>query len=201
MRTWRKALIGGAAAVAVSVSAGVAIISSAGHDPGTQRVGAAVTSPVAPSTAATTEPSLSSDEIAGLVFSREEERLARDLYTLLADRYDARRFAMIATSEQKHFDAVGALLARYGIADPAAGAQPGVYADPALQALYDGWKSDSAVSLNAAYAVGVALEKRDIADLQRLQEATARADLDAVYAQLESGSWRHLAAFSAGVRA
>ena len=196
MKTWRRALIGGAAAVAISVSAVVAINSSGGQDAGSQSAGVAVTTPVEPSTAATTTAALSSDEIAGLVFSREEERLARDLYTLLADRYDARRFAMIATSEQQHFEAVGTLLTRYGIADPSAGAQPGVYADPALQALYDGWKSDSAASLTAAYAVGVQLEKRDIADLQRLQDATARADLDGVYAQLEKGSWRHLAAFS-----
>ncbi len=195
MRTWRTALIGGVAAVAVAVSAGVTINSLAGENDRAQPVGVTTTSPAAPATAATVA-SLSSDEIAGLVFSREEERLARDLYTLLADRYDARPFSMIAASEQKHFDAVGTLLARYGIADPSAGAQPGVYADPALQALYDGWKADASVSLSAAYAVGVQLEKRDIADLQRLQDATARADLDRVYAQLEKGSWRHQAAFS-----
>ncbi len=201
MKTWRKALIGGVAAVAVSASAAAAVNSSSGSAGGPQPAGAATISPERPSIAAPPALSLTPDEISGLVFSREEERLARDLYTLLADRYDARRFSMIAASEQRHFEAVGALLSRYGIADPSAGARAGVYADPALQALYDKWQSDASTSLSAAYAVGVELEKRDIADLQRLQAATARADLDRVYAQLENGSSRHLAAFSGAASA
>ena len=53
-----------------------------------------------------------------LVFSREEERMARDLYAALADRYDgARPFSMITTSEDRHFDAVGTLLQRYDVPD------------------------------------------------------------------------------------
>ena len=45
-----------------------------------------------------------------LAFTREEERMARDLYAAIADRYDgARPFSMVTNSEQRHFEAVGTL--------------------------------------------------------------------------------------------
>ena len=65
---------------------------------------------------------------------------------------------MIVKSEQQHFTAIGTLLTRYDIADPSAKAKPGVYANPALQKLYDTWKVAGLTSLDAAYDVGVALE-------------------------------------------
>ena len=77
---------------------------------------------------------LSDAEIAGLIFSREEERLARDLYQAFSDQYDgARPFSKIVASEQRHFDAVGRLLTQYGIDDPAAGATAGSFSDATLQ--------------------------------------------------------------------
>lgn len=150
-------------------------------------------------TAASTTQSLGQPEAGGLAFSREEERMAHDLYTVFAEKYGATVFSRIASSEQRHFDAVGSLLTRYSVADPASQAKPGVYADPAIQALYDGWKAEGLTSASAAYKVGVQLEKRDIADLQRLQKQTANADLDRVYGNLERASGHHLAAFESAV--
>jgi hypothetical protein len=131
-----------------------------------------------------------------LAFSREEERLARDLYAAIADRYDgARPFSMITNSEQKHFDQVGVLLDRYGVDDPSDGLPAGEYADPALQDLYDGWWADAQESLDAAYQVGIALEERDIADLRAMIAADYPSDVDATLANLLRGSENHLAAY------
>ena len=59
---------------------------------------------------------------AALQYNREEERLARDVYAALADRYDgAAPFSMITRSEQTHYDAIGVLLDRYGIERPGCG--------------------------------------------------------------------------------
>lgn len=146
-------------------------------------------------------PSLSSADAAGLAFSREEERMAHDLYTVFGDKYSATNsttvFTRIAASEQRHFDAVGVLLQRYSVSDPAAGAKAGVYTDANVQKLYDAWKAQGLTSVKAAYQVGVALEQRDIADLQRLQTATTNTDLDRLYANLEAASKHHQAAFTA----
>jgi hypothetical protein len=136
----------------------------------------------------------------GLAFTREEERMARDLYTAFADQYDgALPFSRIVNSEQRHYDAVGTLLTRYGIADPSAGKSAGSYADPTIQKLYDGWLAEGKKSLAAAYGVGVALEKRDIADLGTALSATSATDVKQLYTQLQNASKHHLAAFEAAV--
>ena len=62
---------------------------------------------------------LNAEEEAGLLFMREEEKLARDVYLELFDEWGLRVFENIAESEQKHMDAVLYLLGKYGLEDPA----------------------------------------------------------------------------------
>jgi len=146
-------------------------------------------------TATTT--SVDADVAAGLQYSREEERLARDVYAALAARYDnAAPFSMITRSEQVHYDAVGTLLERYGIADPSAGRAAGSYADPTLQALYTDLMAKGSASLDAAYDVGIAIEKQDIADLDKELAGTLPADVRTVLTNLRSGSEHHLTSFT-----
>ncbi len=143
-----------------------------------------------------------SDQVrADLAFARDEERVARDLYRALADKYNnARPFSNIVNSESRHFDAVGVLLKRYGIADPSAGKAAGSYANAELQKLYDQWLAQGSASLAAAYRVGVELEQRDIADLKRmLGQSALPADVAQVYRYLLAGSEHHLAAYTAAV--
>jgi hypothetical protein len=135
---------------------------------------------------------------AQLAFAREEERLARELYQLFSDSYGgARPFSMIVRSEQRHVDAIGRLLVSYGIADPSAGRPAGSYADPQLQLLYDTWKAQGSSSELAAAQVGVELEKRDIADLEKAISQVTLADVKAVLERLLAGSRNHLAAYTA----
>lgn len=147
-------------------------------------------------------PSLSASEKADLAFTREEERMARDLYKVFADKYSAGQssavvFSRIATSEQRHFDAVGTQLTRYSVADPAKDAKAGVFGNADLQKLYDGWLADGLKSVQDAYKAAIALEKRDIADLSTMLEGTKVADLDTLYGHLQQASKHHLSAFTA----
>ena len=50
---------------------------------------------------------------------REEEKLARDVYLYMYNEWGLRIFNNIAVSEQRHFEAVGTLLDRYSVEDPA----------------------------------------------------------------------------------
>ncbi|HEX2895566.1 MAG TPA: DUF2202 domain-containing protein [Marmoricola sp.] len=150
--------------------------------------------PTSVATVTAADPALTTE----LTFAREEERMARDLYKALADKYDgALPFSRITLSEQQHFDAVGTLLDRYGVADPADGKKAGTYADPKIQDLYDGWLADGQKSLDAAYDVGVALEKRDVADLKDTLAGDLPTDVKQVFTALLNGSQHHLAAFEA----
>jgi hypothetical protein len=162
---------------------------------GGMAVSQASASPVA-APSATADSTLTS----ALTFSREEERMARDLYAALAAKYDgARPFSMITNSEDRHFDAMGTLLERYDVTDPSAGKAAGVYAIPAIQDLYDSWLAKGSTNIQAAYQVGVDVEKRDIADLNKAIAANLPSDVDTVLGQLLKGSQNHLAAYQRGV--
>ena len=202
------ALLAGGLAVTQAVAApsdppaGVAFGVGNGYGNGTgygnaRARGNGATNRAAVTATTTTRTATASPELAdALTFSREEERMARDLYAAVADLYDgARPFSMITNSEQQHFDAVGTLLARYGVEDPAKDATPGVYENETLQALYDGWWKDAQVSLDAAYQAGIELETRDIADLKDMINADYPADVDTVLGHLLQGSENHLAAY------
>ncbi len=152
-----------------------------------------------PTPAATASPAVASERLAkDLTWMRDEERLARDVYTALAAKYDgAAPFANIAKAEQQHYDAVGTLLARYGVADPSAGASAGTYAEPELQELYNRLMEQGSKSLADAYDVGIAIEKADLADLKDALARTTESDVTRVFTNLSRGSEQHLAAFEA----
>ena len=139
---------------------------------------------------------LTDDEIAGLLWMREEEQLAHDVYTTLGDLWGLRIFENISAAETTHVAAVVDLLDRYGIGDPAAGNEHGTFTDPQIQALYDQLVTDGSVSLLAALSVGALIEELDISDLRLRSSATDVVDITTVYANLEKGSRNHLRAFT-----
>ena len=59
---------------------------------------------------------LNPEEEDALLFMRAEEKLARDVYLVLAEKWsELAIFTNIAASEQKHMDAVLQLLEKYGL--------------------------------------------------------------------------------------
>jgi hypothetical protein len=139
---------------------------------------------------------LTAEEIAGVQFMREEEKLAHDVYVALYEMWGVNVFDNIARSEQTHTDAVLRLLDKYGLADPAAGQPAGIFTDPALQALYDDLMARGAVSAQAALEVGALIEDVDIADLMARAANTDNEDIALLYASLQRGSENHLRAFT-----
>lgn len=137
---------------------------------------------------------LNEEEIDGLLWMREEEKLARDVYLKLYEVWGQATFQNIANSEQTHMDAVLDLLQGYGVADPA-GAQ-GQFTDPQLQALYDQLIAQGSQSLADALKVGAAIEEIDILDLRERAAQTDESAIQTVYASLEQASNNHLRSFS-----
>ena len=145
---------------------------------------------------AVTAAPLIADEVHWLQYMREEEKLARDVYLALYAKWKLPVFSKIAASEQKHMDAIGTLLARYGVADPAAGNGPGVFDDETIQALSATLMKKGVLSMKDALEVGVIIEVTDIDDLDEVLGATTRMDIRNVYTNLRQGSVNHLAAFT-----
>jgi hypothetical protein len=195
----RVALILAVAAVAVTtLSVGLALRespSSAEASGGTETSGRQTADAASTHIQPTGGYELSDTDAAALSFMREEEKLARDVYSELAELYGLRVFSNISASESKHMDAVAELLDAYDLADPAAGAAPGEFRDESLQALYDRLITQGSRSLSDALAVGVIIEETDIADLQQRLAATDNPEIEAVFDNLLSASERHLGAF------
>ncbi len=80
---------------------------------------------------------LSQEENDGLIHMRIEEKLARDVYTVLGDKWNARVFLNIKLSEQTHMDAVKRMLDKYGISDPLTTDEVGIFPDEHFQTLYN----------------------------------------------------------------
>jgi hypothetical protein len=138
---------------------------------------------------------LSAEEIQGILFMREEEKLARDVYLTLYEQWELAIFKNIASSEQTHMDAVGTLIERYGLEDPADGNDVGEYADPTLQSLYSDLIANGTGSLGDALRVGAAIEEIDILDLEKYLSQTNARDVERVYQNLLRGSRNHLRSF------
>ncbi len=139
---------------------------------------------------------LSQQEKDGLVKMREEEKLARDVYIYLNDLWQNRVFSRIAESEQRHMDAVAALLAKYGITDPVNGMGPGQFNSSEMQDLYNSLTAKGATSLEEALLVGATIEDLDIKDLEELLKTSDNEDILTIYQNLVKGSRNHLRAFT-----
>jgi len=140
---------------------------------------------------------LSSKERDGLIFLREEEKLARDVYNYLHQFYNLNVFTNIPKSEQQHMDAVKFLLDRYKISDPAEGKASGEFVNKELQELYNNLIKRGKESAAEALKVGAFIEEVDIRDLMNeLEKKVDNQDIEFVYNNLIKGSKNHLRAFT-----
>lgn len=216
-KRWKLTAALAGAVVLAFVVAGVVLASPWSNDPPAQGVGLgqgyetaqAAVSPtaVAPANDQTAAPGthpvlpaadgeLTQEEADALIFLREEEKLARDVYTVLYKKWGKNAFKNIAASETRHMDSVKTLLDAYGLADPVAIDTPGVFSNTELQQAYDTLVAQGSRSLEEALRVGVAIEELDIADLRELLAMQPNADITEVAQNLLKGSQNHLNTFT-----
>ena len=138
---------------------------------------------------------ISEEERVSLLFMREEEKLARDVYRALYEKWNHHVFQNISASEQRHMDAVLTLLEKYDISDPVGTNDVGVFVNENLQALYLALVDQSSSSLLDAFMVGATIEDLDIFDLQNALDDTDNDDITFVYNNLLKGSRNHMRAF------
>lgn len=142
---------------------------------------------------------LTAEETANILRMREEEKMARDVYQVLAELWKAPIFTNIAAAEQRHMDAVGLLITKYGLKDPVTDDAPGVFSASEFTTLYTSLTGSGAKSLLDALKAGVQIEEKDIADLKTVLSQTDKSDLQWVFGNLQRGSSNHLRAFTRNV--
>jgi hypothetical protein len=131
----------------------------------------------------------------GILLMREEEKLARDVYSFLYTKWGIPVFRNISQSEQKHMDEMGMLIDKYDLTDPVGSDVPGIFSNTELRKLYNELAVLGSSDLLSALKAGAAVEELDIADLDRLLEETDKTDIRIVYLNLEKGSRNHLRSF------
>jgi hypothetical protein len=147
----------------------------------------------------TTDSTVASSTLAEmLTFIVQEEKLAHDLYVQLASTSGAQQFANIVNSESTHISLVQGLLVSYNIVDPTVGLAEGEFVNQDLQALYDSLLASGSVDRAGAIAAGIAVEEKDIADIEVMLASDLPSDVASVLERLLSGSQNHLAAFQRG---
>lgn len=142
---------------------------------------------------------LTQKEYQHLLYMREEEKLARDVYTLLHQHWGLSIFSSISKSEQRHTDKIAELLAAYNISDPALNAAYGVFQDQKLAKLYQELITKGKLSGLDALKVGALIEEVDINDLDIAIQDSVQPDILRVYRNIRNGSYHHLRAFVHGI--
>jgi hypothetical protein len=161
---------------------------------------------------------LDANEQTHLVFMREEEKLARDVYIMLSTLYpDSPVFGNIDDSEQRHTDAVRDKLLQYNIEDPNTNDNVGVFTGEEygwyFTEKYDELVARAALSEVDALYVGAFIEELDMLDINQCPKVivesnpeisdvsdcgkvyTDNPDIQRLYANLLEGSVSHLAAY------
>lgn len=143
---------------------------------------------------------ISIEEQAGLLRMREEEKLARDVYTALGKKFPQPIFFNIAQSENTHMEQMRMLLERYQIEDPVKDKKEGEFASKEMQELYKSLVERGTVSIQEAYKVGALVEEMDIVDIRKLMSGTQKQEIRTVYDALARGSQNHLRSFARQLR-
>jgi hypothetical protein len=141
--------------------------------------------------------SLIQKEKDAILYMREEEKLARDVYDSMYAKWGGNPFSNIRQSEQVHMNRMKALITTYQLQDPVSqtGDVQGKFVSIIMQKYYNELTASGSQSLAAALKVGAKIEELDIADLEERIKQTQREDISSSFEFLKMASHNHLRAF------
>lgn len=131
-----------------------------------------------------------------LQFLREEEKLARDVYTTLYGKWHLIQHNNISRSEQTHTTRVAATLTSLGLEDPVQDDSVGVFVNPEFGKLYTDLVATGQQGETQSLEVGATIEDLDIRDIEQMKGRTDDAGVLAMYGSLQCGSRNHLRAYT-----
>lgn len=136
---------------------------------------------------------LTADEIEFLFAMREDEKMAKDLYTAFGAQYPtAVQFSRIATAEATHVAAIETMLTYYEVSFPAL-TPAGVFADAEKQAQYDAFLAQG-TTIQGAFEVMALLEEENIAAYKAVEATATNANIKLILANMVRASSNHLKA-------
>lgn len=140
---------------------------------------------------------LTKNENEAILYMREEEKLARDVYDSMYVKWGGNPFGNIRYSEQVHMDKMKMLITTYSLQDPVVTTKNshGMFINPTLQKYYNELAATGSQSLTAALKVGAKIEELDIVDLEERIKQTQNENVINSFEFLKRASHNHLRAF------
>ena len=142
--------------------------------------------------------SLSNSEKQALNYMAEEEKLARDVYITLYNKWGLRVFGNIQKAEQQHINMVKMLAERYNIKMNSLSI--GLFNDKKVQKLYNKLVRIGSISRIDALKVGATIEDLDIYDLEKYMAEADNQDILFIFKNLTKGSRNHMRAFMRNIQ-
>lgn len=134
-----------------------------------------------------------------LLYMIEEEKMARDFYIAMYEKWGLRPFGNIKNAEQKHMDAIESMLNKYGLANPVKDATVGEFKNEKIKNLYLSLFNQGNKSALDALKAAAEIEEIDIKDLLDAEKDTDNKDIAMVYNNLKRASENHLRAFTRNI--
>lgn len=136
-------------------------------------------------------------EKANVLRMREEEKMARDVYMVMNDKWGQQVFSHISESEIYHMSQMKLWVDKFNLVDPVSrnNDKRGLFTDQSLQKLYNELTTSGLQSREAAFRAGAKVEEVDILDLKAALAETSNAELQSTYKYLINASENHLRAF------
>ncbi len=145
---------------------------------------------------------ITNTEKKALIYMYQEEKLAKDVYYVLGEKYpNLRTFFHIYNAEIKHEISVVNVLKHYNILLPLRSNIVGKFRNLELQKLYDELIAKGKKSPKDALEVGIMVEVMDVEDLDKYLKYATSPDVIALFKFLRAGSYNHYNAFNRALRA
>lgn len=135
---------------------------------------------------------LSKEEINGILYIREEEKLLRDTYLFLQSKWGNPLFSGMFDATQSHMDAVLLLIQKYNLEDPATKTGVGEFITPEIQSLYYIIKEEGEKSEVDGLRAAAIVQENIVFQLESLLLKTESEDVKLVYEVLAKASRNHL---------
>jgi hypothetical protein len=138
---------------------------------------------------------MSQSEEKELLYMREEEKMAHDVYSMMYDRWGLRPFYNIMGAEERHMASIKSMIDKYAFTDPVKDINTGAFTNSEIKKLYAGLLEQGNKSELDALKAGAEIEEVDIKDLIQAIKDTDNNDIKFVYNNLLNASGNHLRAY------
>lgn len=134
------------------------------------------------------QPLLTTEEIDGIKYIRESEKLSRDIYSTFYDTWELEVFNNLYLIEKTHSKAMKNTLIKYDIKDSIEEDTVGDFPSPYFQRLYDDFIKKGDKSFYEAIYIAATIEEMAIYDLKEYKAKIENKEISKLFLNLEYGS-------------